>query len=110
MVPIEREELRRRMATGEVTLLDVRPPEEYVADHLPDARSVPLAALPGLLSQLPREKTVVAYCRGPYCVFAVEAVEMLRAPGFDAHRLEDGVLEWRAAGHLLERGSPATSW
>lgn len=109
MVPIERDDLRRRMAEGEVTLLDVRPPEEYAAGHLPDAVSVPLEALPGLLAMLPSEKTVVAYCRGPYCVFAIEAVELLRAHGFDALRLEDGVHEWRAAGHAIARGTPAAS-
>ena len=109
LVPLGREELRRRMEAGEVTLLDVRPPEEYAAGHPPTATSVPLEALPGLLAQLPRDKPVVAYCRGPYCVFAIEAIETLRAHGFDAFHLADGVAEWRAAGYPIERGEPAAS-
>lgn len=92
----------RRVRSGEVTILDVRPVEEYRAGHIPGALSVPLTDLKARLGTLPRRREVVAYCRGPYCVMAVQAVEMLRGNGFTAHRLEQGVLEWRARGWRLE--------
>jgi rhodanese-related sulfurtransferase len=95
-------ELLRRVRSGEVTILDVRPVEEYRAGHIPGALSVPLADLKARLEELPRRREVVAYCRGAYCVMALEAVEMLRGKGFKAHRLEQGVLEWRARGWRLE--------
>lgn len=96
--PVDREELVRRVRSGEVALLDVRPAEEYRAGHIPGAISVPLASLPARLQELPGDREIVAYCRGPYCVLAVEAVELLRAEGFRARRLEDGVVDWRARG------------
>jgi rhodanese-related sulfurtransferase/predicted transcriptional regulator len=108
MVSIDRDELLRRATAGEVTLLDVRPVEEYEAAHLPTAKSVPLEALPDLLDRLPRDQEIVAYCRGPYCVFATDAVEILRQHGFKASRFEEGVLEWRASGLPIEAGRPAT--
>lgn len=100
--PVDEEDLRRRVRQGEVTVLDVRPPEEYEAGHLPGALSVPLPELAKRLSELPRRREVVAYCRGPYCVLAVEAVKLLRARGFKAVRLEDGVLDWAALGLKVE--------
>lgn len=96
--------LRARVRKGEVTLLDVRPPEEYAAGHIPGALSVPLPELARQLAKLPKRQEVVAYCRGPYCVMAIEAVRQLRAKGFKAVRLEQGVLDWAALGHAVERG------
>jgi rhodanese-related sulfurtransferase len=98
MEPVDRDELRRRVRDGAVTVLDVRPREEYAAGHLPGAISMPLPELERRLGELPKKRDVVAYCRGPYCVMALEAVELLRAKGFRAFRLEEGVLEWRARG------------
>lgn len=100
--PVDEAALRRRVKDGEVTLLDVRPPEEYEAAHIPGALSVPLPELARRISELPRRREVVAYCRGPYCVLAVEAVKLLRRKGFKAVRLEDGVLDWAALGLPLE--------
>lgn len=100
--PVARQELLRRALAGEVTVLDVRPPEEFSAAHLPVARSMPLAELRSRLEELPRDRPIVAYCRGPYCVMAVEAVRALRAAGFDAHRLDEGPPDWRRAGVSLE--------
>lgn len=96
--PVDSEELVRRVRRGDVTLVDVRPPEEFRAGHLPGALSIPVADLRARLAELPPGRQVVAYCRGPYCAMAVEAVEVLRRKGFEAHRLELGVLEWRARG------------
>ena len=96
--------LRARVRRGEVTLLDVRPPEEYAAGHIPGALCVPLPELARQLAKLPKRQEVVAYCRGPYCVMAIEAVRQLRAKGFKAVRLEEGVLDWAALGHAIERG------
>ena len=99
---VDRDELRRRVLSGEVTVLDVRPVEEFEAGHLPGARSIPVDELERRLGELPQGQEVVAYCRGPYCVYAVEAVQILRANGIEAHRLEDGPPEWRALGLPLE--------
>jgi rhodanese-related sulfurtransferase len=96
--PLDEEALRRRVRDGDVTLLDVRPSEEFEAGHIPGAISVPLVELAKRLEGLPKRKEVVAYCRGPYCVLAVEAVDLLRKKGFKAVRLGDGVLEWTARG------------
>jgi rhodanese-related sulfurtransferase len=101
MEPLDREGLLARVRNGEVTVLDVRPPEEYRAGHLPGALSVPLRELERKLSELPRDRDVVAYCRGPYCVLAVEAVKMLRAQGFQAFRLREGVEDLRAQGFAV---------
>jgi rhodanese-related sulfurtransferase/DNA-binding transcriptional ArsR family regulator len=97
--------LRAKVRRGEVTLLDVRPEEEFAAGHIPGALSVPLPALAKRLSGLPKTREVVAYCRGPYCVLAVEAVKVLRARGFKAIRLEDGILDW--ASHGLKLAAPS---
>jgi rhodanese-related sulfurtransferase/DNA-binding transcriptional ArsR family regulator len=98
MEPVDSEDLLERVRRGEVTVLDVRPSEEYRAAHIPGALSIPLDNLERRLGELPRDREVVAYCRGPYCVLAVEAVEVLKAHGFRAVRLEDGVPDWRARG------------
>lgn len=99
------EELLRRVRSGEVTVLDVRPVEEYRAGHIPGALSIPVAELKDRLDELPKDREVVAYCRGPYCMMALEAVELLRRRGVRAHRLEPGVLDWRARGWRIETGT-----
>jgi rhodanese-related sulfurtransferase/DNA-binding transcriptional ArsR family regulator len=96
--PVNEAALRARVRNGEVTLLDVRPPEEFASGHIPGALSVPLPELARQLARLPKRREVVAYCRGPYCVLAIEAVNQLRARGFKAVRLEEGVLDWAALG------------
>jgi rhodanese-related sulfurtransferase/DNA-binding transcriptional ArsR family regulator len=95
---VDREALVGRVKRGEVAVVDVRPVEEYQAGHIPGAVSLPLRELERRLAELPTDREIVAYCRGPYCILAVEAVERLRARGFRAVRLEDGVPDWRARG------------
>ncbi len=102
MEPVDRDVLASRVNSGEVTLLDVRPSEEFEAGHIPGAESVPLCELEARLAELPHNRDVVAYCRGPYCVLAVQAVELLRARGFTAIRMEEGVPDWRARGLPVE--------
>lgn len=99
---IDSKTLAARMREGTVTLLDVRPATEYVAGHLPGAVSVPLEELEKRIGELDPESEIVAYCRGPYCVLAIEAVGLLRARGFDAIRMEDGVGDWKARGFEVE--------
>jgi len=96
--PVPREELLRRVRAGRAVVIDVRPREEYRAGHIPGALSIPLGELDKRLSELPARKEIVAYCRGPYCVMAYEAVARLRARGRRARRLTDGFPEWRASG------------
>jgi rhodanese-related sulfurtransferase/DNA-binding transcriptional ArsR family regulator len=98
-------ELLRRVHAGEVTVFDVRPFEEYQAGHLPGAVSMPLEALRERLASLPKDRDIVAYCRGLHCVLAVEAVEWLRKNGFHARRLELSVLDWQKRGFAVETGS-----
>lgn len=98
LLPVDRSQLLARVREGAVTVLDVRPPEEYQAGHIPGALSIPLKELERRLAGLPHDREIVAYCRGPYCVLAVEAVEMLRAHGFTAFRMEEGVSDWHALG------------
>jgi len=99
--------LQQRMHQEEVILLDVRPAEEYAAGHWPGAVSLPLDALTDRLAELPRDRTVVAYCRGAYCVLAMHAAEALRQHGFRVVRLADGVPDWRAQGlPIAEGGDP----
>ena len=107
MEPVDRDALLKRVRKGEVTVLDVRPVEEYLAGHIPGAISVELKALEHRLSQLPRDKDIVAYCRGPYCVLAIQAVEMLRSEGFNAVRLEEGIQDLRAMGFPIAVGEEA---
>jgi rhodanese-related sulfurtransferase len=96
--PVTREELARRLEDGDdLVVLDVRPAAEYAAGHLPGAVSIPVGELRRRLAELPADREIVAYCRGPYCAFAHEAVELLRDEGFAARRLEDGLPEWQAA-------------
>ncbi|MDQ3914856.1 MAG: metalloregulator ArsR/SmtB family transcription factor [Actinomycetota bacterium] len=96
---VTKEELWRRLEKGaRVVVLDVRPEDEYRAGHIPKARSIPLAELKKRLDEVPRTSEIVAYCRGPFCALAPEAVRLLRARGFKARRLEDGIPEWVAAG------------
>jgi len=87
---------------GAVTVLDVRPSEEYRAGHIPGAVSIPVGELKARFKELPKKRDVVAYCRGPYCVFAMEAVELLRKKGFKAHRMKEGVLDWRSRGWRVD--------
>ena len=107
MEPVDKDALLKRVREGAVTVLDVRPPEEYQAGHIPGAISIPLIELELRLSGLPRDKEVVAYCRGPYCVLAIQAVELLRARGFHALRLEEGIQDWRAMGFSVAVGDEA---
>ena len=100
-------ELLRRVKGGAVTVIDVRPHEEFEAGHIPGALSIPLAQLKKRLRELPKSRDVVAYCRGPYCVMALDAVEILRNKGFRAHRLELGVVEWQARGEKVQTGMSA---
>jgi rhodanese-related sulfurtransferase/DNA-binding transcriptional ArsR family regulator len=100
--PISRRELVRRLKDDVVTLLDVRPPDEFASGHIPTAVNIPLRELPRRLRNLPADRDVVAYCRGAYCVLAFEAVALLRKRGFRARRLEDGFPEWRAQGLPVE--------
>lgn len=104
MEPVRTDDLVRRVRAGDVTVIDVRPREEYLAAHIPGAVSVPLGDLKKRLRELPVEQDIVAYCRGPYCVMALDAVDLLRRRGFRAHRLELGVPEWRAQGRRVETG------
>jgi len=96
--PIGRQELLARADDGDVIVLDVRPAEEYEAGHIPGAISIPLGELAARLASLPRDAEIVAYCRGPYCVLAPQALELLQQNGFRARRLEEGLPEWRQAG------------
>ena len=100
--PVSREELAQRVRDGRVVVIDVRPRKEYLAGHIPGALSVPVDELDKRLAKLPRRKDIVAYCRGPYCVMAYEAVAKLRANGRRAQRLVDGFPEWRAAGYPVD--------
>jgi ArsR family transcriptional regulator len=104
--PVSRAELQRRMKHGLVTVLDVRPEDEFALGHLPGAHNVPLGALKRHLPKLDRKIEIVAYCRGPYCILSFEAVAELRKHGFKARRLEDGLPEWKAAGLPLQTGAP----
>lgn len=92
------ESLLAKARSGELVVIDVRPSSEYAEGHLPGARSLPLAELEGRLAELPAGKAIVAYCRGPFCLMSDEAVRLLRARGYVAHKVLDGVLEWQAQG------------
>jgi rhodanese-related sulfurtransferase len=95
-------ELAERVARGEVVVLDVRPEAEYRAGHIAQARSLPIAELESRIAELPAQREVIAYCRGPYCVYADDAVRILRARGLPARRLDVGFPEWRRAGLPVE--------
>ncbi|MCU0811685.1 MAG: metalloregulator ArsR/SmtB family transcription factor [Thiobacillaceae bacterium] len=100
--PLAPGELLQRAARGEVVVIDVRPREEYDTGHLPHAQSLPLNELRSRIKELPRDKPVVAYCRGPFCLWGKDAVALLRGQGIEARRLQGGVPEWRAAGLPVE--------
>jgi ArsR family transcriptional regulator len=99
---VSREDLISRLRDGLVTILDVRPEDEFALGHLPGALNIPLGKLEDRLGELPADREVIAYCRGPYCVLSVEAVAALRARGYLVRRLEDGYPEWKAAGLPIE--------
>ena len=107
LLTMSREELRGRLRDGDVVVLDVRPAPEYAAGHIEGAVSLPVAELEDRLSELPPDVEVVAYCRGPYCVYADDAVRLLGDRGVAAHRLEDGFPEWAAAQLPVEPAAPA---
>jgi rhodanese-related sulfurtransferase/biotin operon repressor len=101
--PVPAKELLDRARKGLVTVLDVRPPEEFAVGHLPGAVNIPIHELEKRLGELPKRKEVIAYCRGPYCLMSYDAVELLRKRGLKARRLENGMPEWRVAGLPVER-------
>ena len=101
--PVKAEDLLDRVRKGLVTVLDVRPKEEYAAGHLPGAVNIPIGELEKRLTSLPKRREFVAYCRGPYCLMSYDAVALLRKKGFRARRLEAGMPEWRHAGLPVER-------
>ena len=101
--PIARVDLMARIRDGLVDVLDVRPPEEYSAGHIPGARNVPLKTLESHLADLDPKCNIVAYCRGPYCILAFDAVAKLRQKGFNAFRLQDGFPEWKHSGFPVEQ-------
>lgn len=105
MEPISREELAARMSDGAVTVIDVRPPDEYALGHLPGAINVPLSELSARSEGFEPGREVIAYCRGPWCVMSFEAVAELRSQGLRARRLQDGMPEWKAAGLSVESGA-----
>lgn len=102
--PVTFKELRRLIRDGKVTVVDVRPAEEFRAGHLPGALSIPVPELKRRLREIPRGREVVAYCRGRYCVYSLEAVTILRAQGYRARRAEAGLPDWRAAGLPVRSG------
>ena len=102
---VTREDLVSRLDAGLVTILDVRPEDEFALGHLPSALNIPFSALERRLDELPTDREVIAYCRGPYCVLSFEAVAALRARGYLIRRLEDGYPEWKAAGLPVETGA-----
>ncbi len=105
--PVGAGELARLVESGAVTIVDVRPFDEYQAGHIPGAISIPVEELEGRLAELPRDREVIAYCRGPYCIFASEAVALLDRHGFRARRTPLGVPDWRLAGHPVATGGAA---
>lgn len=100
LVPSDRDSLMKAARKGEVVVLDVRPSEEYLNAHLPFARSIPLEELRQRLGELPKDRAIVAYCRGPYCLMAADAVELLRREGYSAVHLREGVAEWAVTSNL----------
>lgn len=104
LTPIPLKELRRLMRAGTVTVIDVRPGDEFIAGHIPGAVSLPIGDLERRWREIPKGREVVAYCRGPYCVYSLEAVTLLRKHGYRARRAAEGLPDWRAAGHAVEAG------
>jgi rhodanese-related sulfurtransferase/DNA-binding transcriptional ArsR family regulator len=102
--PVDRDTLIKRVRSGEVVVIDVRPVEEYRTAHIPGALAIPMRELKRRLSELPRKKEIIAYCRGPFCVLATDAVQLLRSRGLRAHRLEASVHDWQALGFPIATG------
>jgi rhodanese-related sulfurtransferase len=105
--PVSRDELLDRLRAGSAAILDVRPEDEFASGHLPEALNIPLAQLERRLAELPPDREIVAYCRGPWCVLSFEAVALLRQRGYQARRLEDGFPEWKTAGLPTSQSPPA---
>ena len=101
LLTIDRETLLKRARRGDILVIDVRPEHEYVQAHLPFARSMPVDEIVHRLAELPKDKVIVAYCRGPFCLFSEEAYRLLNSRGYRVHKLPDGVCEWQAAGMPL---------
>ena len=106
---VTREQLLARIKDGTVTVLDVRPEDEFLLGHIPGALNMPVERLSERLAELPKDREIVAYCRGPYCVFSYEAETMLRRQGFSVHRLEDGFPQWKAAGLPVDASQAGAS-
>lgn len=106
--PVHSADLLDRLRAGEVTVLDVRPPDEYAAGHIPGAISMPVGEIERRVAELPADGEIVAYCRGPYCIYAVHAVEALQGLGFRARRLEDGIPDWTSRGLPVVVGADPT--
>lgn len=104
---VDQKTLRQRVRNGEVTIVDVRPKEEFDAGHIPGAISIPIEEVDLRIDELPKEKEIVAYCRGPYCVWSGQAVRIFRQNGYSARHLRDGILDWRARGYRVQAGAPA---
>ena len=104
LVSVNRETLLEQAKSGDVVVIDVRPKSEYTDGHLPFARSMPLAELEQRIAELPADKEIVAYCRGPFCVMSDEAVKLLASRGLRVRKISDGINEWQAAGLLIETG------
>jgi rhodanese-related sulfurtransferase/DNA-binding transcriptional ArsR family regulator len=102
--PVTRDELRRRLRDGSATVIDVRPRDEYEAGHIPGALSMPADEVTRRMKELPTRREVIAYCRGPYCVYSLEAVTLLRRSGYRARRAEEGLPDWRLAGLPVASG------
>jgi rhodanese-related sulfurtransferase/DNA-binding transcriptional ArsR family regulator len=103
--PVTLKELRRLVRSGEVTVIDVRPREEYEAGHIPGALSVPVSELSRRLKEIPKSREVIAYCRGPYCLYSVDALTILRKHGYRARRTDDGLPGWRTTGLEVVTGA-----
>lgn len=106
LTPVGRDELMARVKEGGAMVIDVRPAEEYQAGHIPGAVNIPVDELPQRLESLPHGQEIVAYCRGPYCMLAFDAVAQLREAGYPARRLEDGFPEWKAENRPVDSGKP----
>lgn len=104
LTPVKRDELLKLVKKGEAVVIDVRPETEFSAGHIPGAINIPVDDLPKRLKTLPKDQEIVAYCRGPYCMFALDAVTTLRKKGYRARRLEEGFPEWRADHRPVEEG------
>jgi rhodanese-related sulfurtransferase len=105
LLPVTLPELRRRLRNGSATVIDVRPREEFEAGHIPGAISMPVAEVKRRMKELPRSREVIAYCRGPYCLYSLDAVTLLRRHGFKARRADEGLPQWRSAGLPVTAGT-----